>query len=104
MSLYRPGLPFVSPKPGGNVVIAQTPGLEPVLEGSAGAVVWEHAAIPKSFERRDLIVSGPATGVEREARIRADGGYKNRVSAQVFLRKANPSTGISLLFVYSGGV
>jgi hypothetical protein len=66
--------------------------------------VLKPTPIPNSLQRRDLIVVRTFVGLQRVARISAD-----RVSIKSSRRfwsseGSKPSTGMSRLFVYSGGV
>src|SRR5205814_1824517 len=70
---------------GRDVVRANPPVIEPVLECGDPAAVPERAAIPDALQRRDFIESRAAPRLERQVRIRADGESHDVVLLKEFL-------------------
>src|SRR5262249_58583844 len=58
---------------GWHVVVVHASGIEPVLQRRAPPAVAEHAAIPRAFQRRHLVVTRAAALLEREIRIGSNG-------------------------------
>src|SRR5690348_1060615 len=49
VALHREGFGAVRLEAGGNVVVAHAPGVEPIFQSCAPAVVPEHAAVPNAL-------------------------------------------------------
>src|SRR6476620_803665 len=60
MAFYGVRLSPVWPPAGRHIVVAYTTRIEPILERGAPAAVPEHAAIPHTLHRRDLVVARAA--------------------------------------------
>jgi hypothetical protein len=53
------GLRAIGLEAGGNVVVVEARGVEPVFKGGAPPAVTEHAAVPDTLEPRDLVIAVP---------------------------------------------
>src|SRR5450755_955207 len=60
-------------KSGRHIVISETAGIKPVLQRRTPAAMAKHPPIPDTAQRWDLVVTGPAPGLQREVRFSADG-------------------------------
>lgn len=104
MTFHGARLEAVSDMSGRHVIVAEPPWIEPVLERGHRSVVLERTAVPHAFERGNLVVPRAATRLERRSRICSDRAARDVKAAEVPLWISKPSTGVSVLFVYSGGV
>src|SRR6476620_11599818 len=69
MAFYGVRLSPVWPPAGRHIVVAYTTRIEPILERGAPAAVPEHAAIPHTLQRRDLVVARAAPSFQCEIGI-----------------------------------
>src|SRR6478672_9143364 len=64
MSLYRSRSYTITAETCGHVIVSQSSWIKPIFQRCHRPVMFEWSSVPKTFQRRDLVIPGASASVE----------------------------------------